>query len=313
MKLALHLLKIILIAGIISFFSFKLVNLGLQRQKNDAFGTLNTIVNGTEKYDVLFIGSSRTRNHFNPHLFDSISGLSSYNLGIYGIGIAESSMILERYLSSSHPKPQQVVFTVDPGILEHSGKIRFAQQYFPYYQDPIIYNTVKDLDPDMKFVKYFPFLAICKYNDYLKQLAVVRLTGKNQLQRVNIKGYEPLYGSHIKAVRTYSDKLRYNKEGMQILDKMCSLCKSNNIKLTLIIPAEYRVDNNTRPLDHSVLDGVRKKWQLEIFNYSNKELCYRKEFFYDNEHLNTMGADSFTVIATADILGPGKMIRTGNK
>jgi hypothetical protein len=35
-------------------------------------------------YDVLFLGSSRAEMHFNPKVFDEITGLNSYNMGMSG-------------------------------------------------------------------------------------------------------------------------------------------------------------------------------------------------------------------------------------
>lgn len=53
-------------------------------------------------YNTVFIGSSRTYRHVNPSVFDSITGLNSFNFGITGVGCPYNYWLTDKVLDSEN-------------------------------------------------------------------------------------------------------------------------------------------------------------------------------------------------------------------
>src|SRR4051794_41117213 len=81
---------------------------------------LKTIFSGKEDYDVLFIGSSRTYSHINPRVIDGVMHSNSYNAGVLGGNLFESSLILRGYLAN-HPAPKLLVLDLATASFEVKG------------------------------------------------------------------------------------------------------------------------------------------------------------------------------------------------
>ena len=102
----------VIVAILLVVLAREVVYIGIRNNKIGEYDKLNTIFLKENNFDLLFIGSSRTESHYNPGIFDSITGLSSYNIGLEA---ASSRMIkgeLLAYLEHSEA-PKYVVINID--------------------------------------------------------------------------------------------------------------------------------------------------------------------------------------------------------
>ena len=301
---------VIVLAGIsflISYSLFVFLNIGLRSQKNDTFPVINELVNNNENIQVLFIGSSLAQNNINPIVFDSVTKSTSYNFGYPGAKIEHSQMIIKRYLNSNHPPPQKILIMLEPYVLDTTLEINFPVQYYPFYKDTIIYNFVSKYDPDIKFIKKFPFLGVTKYNDYLKYLGVSGVLFPNRLTSKLLKGFEPLdknswkENNELPKNRTKELLISKRKLDPEInrLEEICKLCSQKNIQLYFILPPTYKGkrEKNYNP-DNFINDLklIVEKYNIHLFDNSDIDLCQKKELFFDYHHLNKKGADIYTRI-----------------
>lgn len=312
-----RLLKYILVLSgitfLVSYFAFLFLNHGLRNQKNDAFPVINELVKSNENHEVLFVGSSLAKNNINPIVFDSVSHLNSYNFGYPGAKIDHGQMIINRYLHSNHPTPKKIVLIIEPYVLDTTLEINFPVQYYPYYKDPIIYDYVSKYDEDIKLIKYFPFIGITKYNDYLKNLGITGVLFPDRVTSSLIKGFEPLdettwkKGKEVPENATNEDlkKSKNNsKYGLKCLSEICRQCSLKNIKLYFVFPPTFH-SKDSKPYDATKfmisLVPIITQYGVTLMDHTDLDLCGKKELFFDRHHLNKEGAIIYSKILAASM------------
>jgi hypothetical protein len=105
--------------------------------------------------DVIFLGDSTCRCSIDPAEFQSVSGLSAYNLGSMGaIGVGGYELILQVYLEH-HPKPRAVVVAVTPDDfdVESSEKVGDWPHLFRWSYEPG-HNAIR-LPGDLESLQFF--------------------------------------------------------------------------------------------------------------------------------------------------------------
>ena len=313
-KLFKYIFFIIAVSVLLSFVLFSLMNVGLRKQKSDFFGTLNHISQSTENHEILIIGYSLAKNNFNPYVLDSMMHINSYNLGMYAYRINETEMLLRSYLASTHPLPKYILLVIDNNILNPIN-LEYPAQYYPYYNDSTIYNTISKYDKDMQFVKKFPVFAITKYDDYMKRLAIMGLLQPEKIKSGLYKGFEPLEVSSLKG-NHFENLLRLicNKDGIDLLNSFCALSTARGIKVFFVLPSLYQkqidVQKNNLYMDNPAIQNIVSKFNVGILNYRNSDFSKRKDFYFDQIHLNKNGADEFSKCLALDLL---KIINEKNK
>lgn len=299
---------------LISFSLFSFLNYGFKNQQNDSFAVINHLVKSNENHQVIFLGSSLAKNNINPLVFDSVTGLSSYNFGFYGAKINHTEMILNRYLHSNHPAPKSIFLFLEPVVFDSLMKINFPVQYYPYYKDSIIYNYVSKCDSDIKLIKKFPFIGICKYNDYLKQLGIMGALYPNRVISAPIRGFEPQYGSHIQFAKDEVGKksnvigiTKITNEGLENLDKICSTCSEKKIQLFFVLPPTFLSEKIKKGYDVekfiAVLTPFINRYKIKLVDHSRIDLCKKEQLFFDGHHLNANGAMVYSKILAGSLSG----------
>jgi hypothetical protein len=310
MKLVRYITLIFSIAFILSYAALKFINYGLKQQQNDFFGTFNHILYSNENHEILVFGASIAKNNVNPLVLDSVMQINSYNTGIYAFGFVECHLMLENYLKSDHLKPKSVVYILQHKIQAKESEIAYPEQFFPYADNDIVYNTISKYNDDIKLVRNIPCVAISKYNDHLKYSALIPFVKKNHLRLGNYKGFEPLEGSILK-VNTDKNKTDSKKESinnnvseqqLMYLKEFCDVSNANGIKLYFVFPPSFNIGvNEIDSIQRTAVVSLLKKYDTTILDYSNNEIIHEKKCFYDRLHLNKEGAYRFSVLLANDL------------
>ena len=164
MKLFRHIAVIGALTAIVSTGIFLLVNSGLRRQKNDAFGKLNEMILKDTPYDIVFIGSSRTNLNVDPGVIDSVTHKKSFNFGLDGANIIDYNMHINAYLRA-HKRPELIVLNIDPAMLDVNNKIKVPARYLPYCDHREIYDTLIAYSSWPMVARYMPFVGMSFYSD----------------------------------------------------------------------------------------------------------------------------------------------------
>jgi hypothetical protein len=305
MKKAIIYILIILSTGLLACLAADaFMQKGFKKSDDDVIGKLNEIINDSSYYDVLCVGSSRALAHFNPQLIEKELSLTAFNAGLNGACIVDFNLLLKAYLIH-HAPPKVLVMHIDDFTLE-SDHLRELPRYFPYIENPVIYNSLKPYNETVGYIHRIPFLRIMYYYDLLKWVSIKSWLGiapRNEYKLIN--GYrennsqwnahfEEGLNNRIEKIKALYPKTDVEVAGIKLLIELLDICKSHHIKIVF----------SSSPILYGNLDKLYKNTELQIEKYSKGyDVSYlwmhdedwpREIYFYDYLHMNSSGADRYS-------------------
>lgn len=274
---------------------------GIKRNESGLFDKFNTIFEKENNYNALFIGSSRAECHFNPHIFDSVTGLNSYNIGISGSNNSFTYGIYKTYLSKSEV-PEVVIMNIDFHFAhESSDTIYEFPRFFPYLNNTLLYRELQKRDKRFFLFKYFPAYTLAFLDDKYLNIAFRGYAGKPGVYDLDCyKGFQPINPLNYKNIAN-EDSGKYKgwilKENMDYLDSIITLTEKNNSKLYFVVSPTY-IAGTKRIVNYDELmkqfESLAKRRNIPFLNYNLDSLSYKEACFADFYHMKKMGADAFT-------------------
>jgi hypothetical protein len=273
-------------------------------------GTINEAL--MEKAEIVILGSSKARRHYDVMELANKTGREVYNLGYDGQGLpyirGACDLLLESYT------PKILVVEIEPQFLMSGFCERYQKRIFslaPYWdQSPSIRKMICDIGPFQR-IKYLS--RTLRYND--KPLFL--LYGLLRKQDNGIHGYVPLDTNAslellIKSKVDYKVDLngfKLNDYALSLLEQTIEDAKKRNIQIILVTSPEW-------------LTFTRDKVYLEVIDLI-KDLANKKQvpyvtimqdaypqfedpsLFSDVRHLNRKGSVEFSTIISDYLLSNG--------
>jgi hypothetical protein len=135
----------------------------------------NVIHSYGKKYDVIIMGTSRANNHFVTNLFEK-KGLNSFNYGISGSHLFETSLLLKLMIANKF-QIKNLILEADLSICNEKRDEGTTARFMPYiHTNPIIEEHYKN-QSDFKQLYYLPFNRYIKFDAKI----VKELSSSNEL------------------------------------------------------------------------------------------------------------------------------------
>ena len=242
-----------------------------------------------KKFDVVFMGSSRTQNHLVAKLFND-KGIKAYNFGINGSKLDETALLLKLMLERNY-KIKNIILDVDLNLNSNSYSKGIRAMYMPYLLcSQTIRNHYKSVDEYNKLA-YIPFYRYIE-NDakigFREMFASLAHKKSNALQNF---GYYPLrkYGKNMSF-----DISEYSPKKNVAYEEIKAICKKNNIHLIAIAsPMCQECPSDT------YFNAIKSVYP-EVYNYEDK--VTDDKYFSTCGHMNVEGATLFTTIILNDFI-----------
>lgn len=270
----------------------------LLMQEQGYYAKLRTAFLEENNYNVLFLGSSRVEMHYDPRLFDSITGFNSFNLGLAGASPQQAYAALCGYLKNS-AAPEHLFYEVDYHSLKRNDEIKDFNNYFPVLRNPTLRHQFSRIDPRMDHFYYNPFfswpftgfknlstgihncLRIPNRNDSLYYKGFVKEVLRPDLNYISAKPYFSFF----------------ELTNRQYLDSIILLCKKKRTNITLISSPVFAGGKtellNKEQITAQIAD-IAKQNNILYYDLSSLPFCNGREFFVDHYHMNYRGATIFT-------------------
>ena len=307
-----YLIKILIFIFIpipILFFLAYATDEGLKSSRVEYVAEWNDIFQSKINADILVLGSSRAWAHVSPKILDSAFHCNTYNLGL------RSSHFLMQYcrfktLIAHNPTPKKVILCLDIFTFEKEKQLYGYEYFLPYVKDSLLTKYSKGYEGELGNVeKNFP---LYKYNGKFDLMLKGLLSYFHlyHFQQKNYKGYEGQAkkwdGTFDFFVKNNQKKLtqQIDNETVTAFDNFLSYCKNNNIELVLVytpeyFEAQYYFENRTAILQ--IYAQFAEKYNYVFLDYSNHELCKKKDLFFNSQHLNKEGSELFSRILVSDL------------
>ncbi|MEP6615393.1 MAG: hypothetical protein ABJA57_02385 [Ginsengibacter sp.] len=281
---------------------------GLAKYNNHKMERLSELFLKPTKYDLLFVGSSRTHTGIYPKVVDSICRLNSYNAGVEGGNLLEFRITLAAYLNT-HPLPQYVVLTIDLNSFDLKRKFFNYSQYYPFVKNKVIEQSLNENGHNTAAIKILPFLILTGYDDYTKSNAIKGLTGHVEIPPGDFqyKGYLSNSENQLTEIEEKVSPKTYQitAEGVESLEQIIRLCRQKNIKLIFAYAPEYKFGLQHQTLNpEQILNLIREtasKNEIPYFRDDSLDLCNNPALFANTGHLNKQGAYDYSIILAHEI------------
>jgi hypothetical protein len=294
MKTKTIILKFFILLVVLFFLDFligKTLSHYYFKQRYGEYAVLTwTIENPTNQtVEILILGSSRARRHYNPEIISETVGMSCYNAGYDAQTIlfhkALFDIIEEKY------KPKIIVLELNSNEFS-KDEISYDQLsvLLPYVQKyPQLWNTLLLKSP---FEKIKCFSRIYPYNSLLDKI----VRGNIYQGGDGTNGFVPFYGAYERDLEEESfpetEELDTNK--MKAFDDFFEVCREKNIQFYIVYSPEYKKSLNKSMSMNHIIEKCKEQG-VEYISYQNNESFLKKELFRESLHLNNVGADQFSL------------------
>jgi len=246
-------------------------------------------------HDVLILGSSRARHHYDAPFLSDTLGLDVYNAGYDGNGIVLAygllEMILERY------QPKLILYDVEPAFDVNyyepdNNHKRYITRLKPYYHHKAVGNIIEDVSSEEWYKVHS---GMVRYNMSLLTMYLDNF-------RPNIdsrKGYSPLYGEYDREPDSNGEENDLDHFKLRYIEKIITLANSRHVPIVFVASPKYgkTSSDDIKP----VIDICKNNDVVFLDFYSDTKFMQHKDWFKEPMHLNEKGAKEFSSILAKNI------------
>lgn len=280
----------------------------LKKSRSGEFSTWNDIYNGKLNSELFIYGSSRAFRQIDPKILeDSMISRSVYNLGMNGHNFYMQYM-RHRIIMKHNQKPVCIVLSLDVTTLAKRKDLFNADQFNPYFNDTIITNAIKTYEGPDFFDYNFPMVRF-RFSKW-QILEGIKCFIKPSLSFNNrYKGFlsnDGKWTNEFNAARAQNLKMTIplDRHSIILFDQFLNETTKNNIQVVFVYSPEYIEGQNyisNRKEIFALYHAYAKKYQIPFLDYSTDSINYDKKYFYNTQHLNTLGVNAFTPKLAADL------------
>ena len=244
--------------------------------------------------DILIFGSSRALNHYNPILFQETFALSCYNCGQDGNGIF--LMYGRLKMINEYHYPKLIIYDVGSkdDLFVSSDNRKYLAWLRPYYRiNPVIDTIFWDIN---KTEKIKMLSRMFQYNSKFFQIA-----GDNIMpqQSDGIYGFRPMdrIMQNEPEINEKTD-FQYDKLKIKYFKKFIDETRGKTQLIFAVSPAYKRTNSDAFAPIKEICDQENIPF---LDYYCDPEISTNRNYFSDDVHLNSKGADIFTTKLVRDI------------
>lgn len=236
-----------------------------------------------QKYDVVFLGTSRANNHFVSKIFED-KGLKTFNYGMSGGHLFETSLLLKLMIERRY-EIKNIILEADLSLANDQGSEGIAAKFLPYIHNSDIIKEHFKRDKNFNELYYIPFYRYIKYETKIGFREAFYTAIHKKTNALDNLGYYPLEkhkNGNMKNNIINLKPLLHNK----YYEEIKSICKANNINLiTVMTPMCENV------IGMNYFEKVKKVYP-EIYNYEN--VVVEDKYFASCGHMTDAGSKIFT-------------------
>ncbi|MFQ3213294.1 MAG: hypothetical protein ACI9L9_001569 [Marivirga sp.] len=262
------------------------------------------------KTQVLIVGDSHIADALDTRTIERLTGLTSFNLGIYHSTPFETYFIIKEALLKLETPPKYAIMGTNPEML-------YGENNMGVYSPLVIGNTLelvlqsKDKFSAKTFLKSLREKGL--FSHLYAKLLGKKYTPTREVTDVHHGFLKFTNTSTLDSIRwnqtTLFDSINVNRTQLDYFIKSVKLLQEKQITVLLVNPPLYYDTNNikTAPFNSYLADNLKRKGiDLDLFTFPNKghgtAYCCSKEYFLNSTHLNYTGAKGFTEEFTRTLL-----------
>jgi hypothetical protein len=277
-----------------------LLTTGLRKSQKGEYGIWNDLIEGKVASNIVIYGSSRAWVHVDPKIVEDSMGVSCYNLGIDGHNFRMQYSRHQLLFRQQH-RPRLIVLVLDYRTLDKRPDLFNPGQFLHYFDKALVRKVTREYKGFRTHDYYLPLIRYTGYREVIKH-SLYNLFSPTIVKSDRYRGYKGQdrvwTGEFEKArllMKHYYQPV--DQASIRLFDQFLQQMQRAGIKLLLVYPPEYIEGQqfvSNRKAIFSLYYHFSKKYDVPFIDYSTDSLSFRKELFYNTQHLNKRGAELFT-------------------
>jgi hypothetical protein len=297
------LLKKILLFAIIWFaMAFVLdyyLSIRIRHSKFREYRIWEDIFNSRITSDMIVLGSSRTYDHYNPIIFESILNNDFYNLGLDGKKIDMDIFRYHQYKKYHNRQPRYIIWDIYHRSFAKSNGYS-DEQFMGYIWDDDIWQEIHSRENNVNwFDRTIPLLRYWRRNMIRTYPDAVMDVYKGYVK------YCPSFdGTELRRTKDHSIDCCYDSTIINSFRQTVKEMQNDGSKVILIYsPFYYQGQQKVKNLDLfiSFVQEMAEQENCLFMNYLNDTINYDTSLFMNASHLNGYGADVFSAKLAHDL------------
>ena len=303
------LIFVVLILGI-AIVGDIIVSRGLRKTTIRPYAVWNDIYNGNNlNNDLVFIGASSCWASYNPVVFDTILGISTYNLGIDGHSWDPCQPLrYDTYMRYADKKPKYMIINIDMGTFGIMNEPMYErEQFFPYFWlDDSLVSQVKEMKEFSVMDRYCPVWRYIGYRKWI-EAGVASTFGKKHFEDDGVyKGHRgneyPWNRASLNTIDSVT--IEFYPEEVQLFIQFIEKRKEEGqIVILAKSPVYYELQERFTNREEMNIryDSIAKVADVVLLDYWNHPIVQNSTYFYNSTHLNKRGANLFSTQFALDL------------
>ena len=303
LKLVLFLLAVFILAGVLDI----MVSKGLLEVEDYRFQDYSAMLQGSMDHDVLVMGNSRGKAHYDTRIIDSLGKVSSFCIGVGGYPLNIQLMKYALYREHNR-RPRIIIQDIDLGTVSKMSDVRHQHQSEQFF--PLIYD--RKMRDELKKVGYgfcelcIPMYRMFGYQQAIKNGLLEFIGLKHYVVWPAYKGHRPEYGpwdgTELRKMDPF--KAEIGEEGKRMLDEYLADCKKDSIRVILVYsPMYFGAREKISGLDEvrQYFDETARRFGFNYLDYLDHPICKDSSNFCVSVHMNPEATIQFTEVLMNDI------------
>lgn len=281
---------------------------GLLNMDDYRYQDYAAMLEGGMDNDILIMGNSRGKSHFDTRVIDSLSRGRSFNISIGGYPV--NAQLLKYQLYREHNrKPSLIIQNIDYLTIQVMQNIRHqheSEQFFPLVYDKAMRKALREagygfLELNIPLYRFFGYQQVIK-NGLLEALHL-----KHYASRPSFKGFLPESGrwNGSELERMKPEPVVLSQEGKVLLEGFLAHCRADSIRVVLVNSPLYT--GAQRKLigyddTRAYFEQIAAENGCVYLDYSDSSICQDSNNFVVSVHLNASAAKQFTETLMEDLV-----------
>lgn len=285
----------------------RLICRGLLKMDDYRFQDYRAMLEGGMDNDILIMGNSRGKSHFDTRVIDSLSQKHSFNIGIGGYPI--NAQLLKYQLYREHNrKPDLIIQNVDYSTIRVMSDIRNqheSEQFFPLVYDKAMRKQLRENGYGFGELN-IPLYRFFGYQQVIKNGLLEALHLKHYSSRPSYKGFLAEKGrwNGTELERMKPEQVNLSEDGKDLFEYYLAQCRADSIQVVLVNSPMY-AEAQKKLIGYgdarAYFEKVAEEYGCLYLDYTDTPFCHDTGNFVVSVHLNARAAREFTETLMEDL------------
>jgi len=284
-----------------------MISHGLANSAGHPHQTWREIRSGDYASDIVIMGTSRALEHYDPQIIDSVTVLSSYNLGMGGYGL-NAQLMKYRYYCRYNPQPKYIIYDVDyvPLVINHAPHMHQSEQFLPLFYEGAIRRDLMDIGYSW-IDAYVPMARYWGYQTQSKRGIIESLNLKHYCEYPSYKGHIPDPDPWDTSRLQFNDSIstHVDEEAKTMFENFVQECQESGVQLIFVTsPVYYRYVEMSPEWNRYIdwYDSIAEANDILYLNYMDHPICRDSTMFNAGVHLTPAGTKIWSEMLSNDLM-----------